>query len=208
MALVLYKPRTREEKQDLFLCLWLVKVVPCLKQGGQICQRFFCSSSSLALVQSCRQLQNLPEELGAVRSEGLLESMGVEASDFPPRLVPATSREMCWEVRSVPEGRIWMKISLLTHRLAFAAAGVCCLPHLFAGLWASFPTYRILGRMGRARLPGPCLSWSCWCCSGPPLTPRSLFRARLWKRGAPCGSRLACSVFIRPQLSLSSQSQG
>lgn len=41
-------------------------------------------------------LQNLPEELGAVRFEGLLEGMGVEASDFPPRLVAATSKEMCW----------------------------------------------------------------------------------------------------------------
>lgn len=33
--------------------------------------------STLALVQSCRQLQNLPEELGAVRFEGLQGVMGV-----------------------------------------------------------------------------------------------------------------------------------
>lgn len=72
-----------------------MKVLPCLKQGGQISERLFCSSSSLALVQSYQQLQNLPEELGAVRFEGLLEGMDVGASDFPPRLVAATSKEMC-----------------------------------------------------------------------------------------------------------------
>ena len=86
--------RTREEKQGLFSCLWLVKVLPGLKQGGRISQRLFCSPSTLALVQSCRQLQNLPEELGAVRFERLLEDRGVEASNFSLRLFAATSKEM------------------------------------------------------------------------------------------------------------------
>lgn len=87
--------RTRKEKQGLFSCLWLVEVLPRLKQGGRISQRLFCFPSTLALVQSCRQLQNLPEELGAVRFERLLEDRGVEASDFSPRLFVATSKEMC-----------------------------------------------------------------------------------------------------------------
>lgn len=93
MALI--NPRTWEEKPGLFSCLWLVKVLPCLKQGGRISQRLFCSPSTLALVQSCRQLQNLPEELGAVRFERLLEGMGVEASDFSPALLAATAKEPC-----------------------------------------------------------------------------------------------------------------
>lgn len=77
VCMALINLRTGGEKQGLFPCLWLVKVLPCLKQGGRISQRLFCSLSTLALVQSCRQLQNLPEELGALRFERLLEGMGV-----------------------------------------------------------------------------------------------------------------------------------
>lgn len=36
----------------------------------------------------------------------------------------------------------------------------------------------------------------------------SLFPALFWKKGASADSRLACSVFIQPQLNLSDQSQG
>lgn len=54
-----------------------------------------CFFSTLALVQSSRLLQNLPEELGAVRFEGLLDGMSVEASDFSPRLFAATAKDMC-----------------------------------------------------------------------------------------------------------------
>lgn len=94
MALILHKLEDQGIETRLFSCLQ-VKILLCLKQGGWISQRLFCFFSTLALVQSSRLLQNLPEELGAMRFEGLLEGMGVDASDFSPRLFAATAKEMC-----------------------------------------------------------------------------------------------------------------
>lgn len=104
-----------------------------------------------------------------------------------------------------PQGRIWTRISSLTHCLAFAATRVC-LPHLFAGCvgslsnpWqdekgSALQAFFVVGLLVLQRA----VSHQRFC-----------FPAPLWRRGASAAaSRFAWSVFIQLQLDLSNQSQG
>ena len=90
------------------------------------------------------------------------------------------------------------------------ASDVCsCSPTCLQDVWASFPACRTLGRtLRRAKLSRPYLLWGGWCCTGLSLAQVSPFPAPLWKREARADSRLACSVFIQPQLNLSKSEPG